>query len=149
VKAAQLESEIAQVFGLLAVLLVFALAYFSAILPQVINVLSQSASNTLVAMDECTRTALAGRMRTFRLLMIASGVFDVLVGWVVAPLTKDVLGQTDPFGWTAPPTFTGLLLVDFCLFCMVGTVAIFVIRLSRGVGRAKRKPTDPPLSSPG
>ncbi|MFZ0169295.1 MAG: hypothetical protein WAL64_07715 [Candidatus Dormiibacterota bacterium] len=139
----QLESQIAQVFNLLAVLLVFVLAYFSAVLPQALSALSETDPASLSGLDDSSCTALVGRMSTYRWLMLGSAVLVVLVGVVVSPLTHDVLQQPDVIRWSTPPTFSGLLLVDVCLFGMLVTALVFIARLTVGIAHARAQPQDP------
>jgi len=138
-----LQSEIAQVFNLLAVLLVFVLAYFSALMPQALSALGETDPLHLSGLNDSGCAALVRRMRTYRWLMIGSALLVILVGVVVSPLTDDVLSQPHVFEWSIPPTFSGLLLVDICLLAMLVTATVVVFRLSRGIADVTVRPRDP------
>jgi hypothetical protein len=81
--------------------------------------------------------------------MIGSALLVVLVGAVVSPLTDDILKKPNVFEWSIPPTYSGLLLVDVCLFGMLVTALVFVARLTVGISQAKANPSDPPESGLG
>ncbi|HUY25261.1 MAG TPA: hypothetical protein VMV09_08165 [Candidatus Saccharimonadales bacterium] len=138
-----LQSEISQVFNLLAVLLVFVLAYFSALLPQMLDALGDIGSAKFSILDDTSCAALGRRMRVYRWLIVGSLLLVALVGVLVLPLTVRVLRQSMTFQWSPPPTFSGLLLVDICLIAMLVTAGVFFLRLTRGINQTAARVEEP------
>ena len=138
-----LQSEISQVFNLLAVLLVFVLAYFSALLPQILDALGDISSAEFSLLDDASCATLGRRMRVYRWLIVGSLLLVTLVGVLVLPLTVRVLRQSTTFQWSPPPTFSGLLLVDICLIAMLLTAGVFILRLTMGIKRTVARVEEP------
>ena len=135
-----LDAKISDVFGLLAVLLVFVIAYFSAIFPIADQLIEQDMSNK----RESEKDALVARLGSYRWLTLGFLSLTVLVGLVVAPLSQEVIAAWS-WHWPMSATRTGLLLVDVCLIGMVAAGMWLVWRLSRGIRNAK---TPLPIPAP-
>lgn len=122
-----LDLEISGAFSLLGVLLVFVIAYFSAILPDINELLGRPAPEV-----NADRRSLAARLRTYRsltvgLLLVVAAVLTLLV-----PLSRRVLKSlsfTGPFQTIR----AGLLFIDFLLIAMALVAGWLFARLSRRI----------------
>jgi hypothetical protein len=119
-----LDKEISEVFGLVGLLFVFVIGYFSALLPQAEELISRRASDV---QDE--RTALAARLRSYRKLTVGLQTMVSLVTIVLLPITRRVL---DAWSFRGPfqTLGAGLLLVDTFLVAMFIVGVRLLLRLS-------------------
>jgi len=122
-----LEEQIAEAFAVLGVLLVFVVAYFSAMLPQIDELLERPTPG-----ERDARGALAGRLVAYRKLVAGFLGVIALVGVVVYPLTSQVL-MSWQLRWPFRTLHAGLLLVDLFLIGMAVAGLRLIYRLSRRI----------------
>jgi hypothetical protein len=134
-----LDRQISDAFGVLAVLLVFVIAYFTALLPTVEELLERPSPEV-----EHERSQLLGRLRAYRKLAVGFAALTLLVGIVLLPLTADVVREWS-FEWPIHTARAGLTLVDVCLLGMLVAGLRLFQRLSRRI-RALEEP--PPRPAP-
>ena len=133
--APDLDKQISDVFGLLAVLLVFVIGYFSALLPQAEDLISRVRPN-----EEAQRLALRTRLTTFRRLAYGLESLIVLVAALLLSVSRQAITSWPPnlaFPWVFSDDFptarAGLILVDL-LLAAVFVATIWLIRsLSRRI----------------
>lgn len=127
----------ADVFGVLGVLLVFVIAYFTALLPQVDELLQRPGP-----VEADLREALAARLGAYRKLTGGFLVLVALVGMVLYPLSDQVLRQWS-FHWPFPASRSGLLVVDVCLLGIFLAGLRLIQRISRGIQVLRTPPAVP------
>lgn len=121
----EIDAEIAEVFSLLGVLLVFSFAYLSYLLPEVSRTIELPVPP---AKDD--RGALSARVRTQRLLLLGLMLVVLMVLALLTPLSWKVLAAIRP-GAPFDTTRAALLLVDLFL----AATLLFVLGLIRRAGR--------------
>lgn len=126
-----LDQEISGVFGLLGLLFVFVIGYFSALLPQAEELVSRRASDV---QDE--RTALVARLRSYRQLTIGLLTMVLLVMVVLLPITRRVLDTWSIRG-PFPTLRAGLVLIDVFLVAMFVVGVRLLSRLSKRIKTVK------------
>lgn len=136
-----LDREISDAFGLLAVLLVFVIAYFSALLPQSEDLITRSRP-----VEEAARKAVVARLRAYLKLTAGFLSLVILVGIVVEPLSWHVVRDT-AFQWPLPTLRAGLLLVDLCLVGMLVAGVRLVQRLGSRIRDLEKPAVLPPPPS--
>jgi hypothetical protein len=129
-----LDREISQAFGLLGLLLVFVLGYFSAFLPLVEDLVHRDVPAS--ASNEERRQVLV-RLQTYRRLVGGLSVLTVLVLAVLWPVTRRVASA---WRWSGPfPTIrAGLLMVDLMLLLLLALTLWLLARLGNRIGQLKR-----------
>ena len=117
VAAAELDKQISDIFGLLAVLLVFVIGYFSALLPQAEDLIARLRPN-----EEAQRRVLRTRLATFRRLAYGLEGLTLLVLALLFSVSRQVITNWPanvPFPWVLSDNFPtirgGLILVDVLL----------------------------------
>jgi uncharacterized BrkB/YihY/UPF0761 family membrane protein len=128
-----LDREISQAFGLLGLLLVFVLGFFSAFLPLVEELINRDVPPS--ASDEERRQVLV-RLQTYRRLVGGLSVLTLLVLSVLWPVTRRVAAA---WRWSGPfPTIrAGLLMVDLMLLLLLVLTVWLLVRLGNRIGRLK------------
>lgn len=126
-----LDEEISDAFGLLAVLLVFVIAYFSAILPQADELIDRPRPS-----DDSTLRSLIAGLGAYRKLTAGFLVLVCMVAVVLWPLTSRVLRSTS-WEWPVPTLRAGLILVDMCLVGLAAGGIRLVQRLSARITKLK------------
>jgi hypothetical protein len=137
--AAELDKQISDIFGLLAVLLVFVIGYFSALLPQAEDLIARVRPN-----EEAQRRALRTRLSTFRRLAYGLEGLNVLVLALLFSVSRQVLSgwpTNVPFPWISSDTFPtvrgGLILVDVLLVAVLVATAWLIRTISQRMGQLR------------
>ena len=120
-----LDQDIAQAFNLLAVLLVFVIAYFSYLVPTV----SELVNREPAGVSDADKTPVKAAIRGGRLVVLAYLVVTAAVVVLLVPLTGRVLavvGKAEP---QFPTVEWGLLMVDAFLALLFGTGVLLILRL--------------------
>lgn len=127
-----LDQEISDVFGLLGLLFVFVIGYFSALLPQAEDLMQRRAPDV-----QAERRSLWARLRAYRKLTIGMIAMIVLVLAVLLPISRRALA-----GWSFHGSFPtlrgGLLLIDAFLMAMMFAGLWLWKRLSRRIDDVQR-----------
>jgi uncharacterized integral membrane protein len=131
------DQQISNAFALLAVLLVFVIAYYSALLPQANDLMARPRPP-----EDSGVQALVARLRSYRALTAGYLALIALVMVVLYPLTRDVIEHT-PWRWPVPTLRAGLLLVDLCLLGMLVAGARLWQRLAQRADSLSRPPPTP------
>lgn len=122
-----LDEQIVAAANLLAVLLVFVFAYFSALLPQIEELRSRQRPD--VKLD---RTQLSTRLRTYQLITVGLAVLVLAIFLLLVPLARQVIdaGFLTPFDTLR----AALLLVQMLLVVTVIVLASewILLRKRRG-----------------
>jgi uncharacterized iron-regulated membrane protein len=121
------DQEIADVFGLLGLLFVFVLGYFSALLPQAEELLQRRAPDV-----QEDRRALWARLRGYRRLTNGMVVMIVLVLGVLFPISRRSL-ETFSLAEGFPTLRAGLLLIDAFLVVMLIAGIWLWLRMSKRI----------------
>jgi hypothetical protein len=138
-----LDRQISDTFGILAVLLVFVIAYFTALLPTVDELLERPTPEV-----EHERNRLLGRLKAYRKLTVGFLALIVLVGFVLSPHTIDVVEEWS-FSWPIRTARAALMLVDVCLIGMLVAGLRVLQRLSRRIRAIAGPPPRPaPVQGP-
>jgi hypothetical protein len=120
-----LDDQISAVFSLLGLLLVFVIAYFSALWPRVEDLIAVPRPEA-----NADRQILARRLRSHRNLFLALIVIASLVIGLLVPVSRRVVDD-----WTIgegfPTIRAGLLLVDVFLGGVVLASGVMSFRLGR------------------
>jgi hypothetical protein len=123
------DRQIGDAFALLGVLLVFVLAYFSALVPL---------ANELIARPRpdvrADRDALVARVRSYRLLAAGVALFALLVLLLLVPLTRRAVIAFSTAGGF-PTMKAGLFLVDALLLTLLAVTVALVVRLGRRIAQ--------------
>ncbi|MDB5063634.1 MAG: hypothetical protein JWM18_68 [Chloroflexi bacterium] len=134
--APDLDRQIADVFALLGVLLVFVIAYLSAMFPLVEDAIRQSRPTV-----EADRLRLSRRLRTYRNLIGGLALTIVLIAVLLLPLSGQAVS-----GWAWPwqrgyrTTRAGLVVVDLFLLLLLAVSGWQVTRLHRRGGELTSGP---------
>jgi len=127
----ELDQQISDVFGLLGLLFVFVIGYFSALLPQAEELLERRASDL-----QSERRSLLARLRSYRKLTLGMIGMILLVDIVLFPISLSALtawSLHEPF----PTLRAGLLLIDAFLFVMLGAGIWLLVRLTRRIDQVR------------
>lgn len=129
-----LDREISQAFGLLGLLLVFVLGYFSAFFP-VVEELVHRDMPASASKEEKARVVT--RLRSYRRLLAGLAGLTVLVLAVLGPLTRRVAVA---WRWSGPfPTIrAGLLMIDLMLVLLLAFTVWLLARLGHRIGELRR-----------
>lgn len=126
-----LDDEINGILGLIGLLLVFVVGYFSALLPQVDEWLAREAPTV-----KADRSGLVRRLTAFRKLTIGFLCADLLVVALLTPVSRRVLlawSFEEPF----PTLRAGLLLIDLFLVVILVSGSFLLARLWKRIGHLK------------
>lgn len=124
-EVAALEKEIVDAASVVAVLLVFVFAYFSAVLPQIEQLRAQARP----AADE-DRDVLRARLLTYQLIAAGTTLVTALVLLLLLPLSLRALG-TSLFAPTFGTVRVGLLLVEALLVLTVAALGVEIWLIAR------------------
>jgi hypothetical protein len=119
----QLELEITQVFTLLGVLLVFVLAYLSALLPQIEELLARPTPEVHEDRDR-----LVARLAAYRRLVLVELLLTALVLGLLLPLTMRTITSLT-LGGTFRTVRVALLVVDLLLLGLACATVLTWLRL--------------------
>jgi hypothetical protein len=119
-----LEQEVSDAIGLIGLLLVFVVGYFSAVIPSSDELVGRPTPN--VGYD---RAQLANRLRSLRNLFVGLGVLIVAVLAVLAPLVVRVTDALlhQPYSIV----LGGVMIVVVALFVMLGASGAMAVRVER------------------
>jgi len=127
--ALDLDKQISDIFALLAVLLVFVIGYFSALLPQAEELMARIRPN-----EEADRVALRTRLATFRRLAYGLEGLIILVVAVLFSVSSQVINRWPSdvqFPWFTSaqfPTARGGLILTDLLLAAVFIATLWLIR---------------------
>jgi hypothetical protein len=128
-----LDREVADVLGLLGLLLVFVMGYFSAVLPQADALVERPAPDV-----QADLRTLIGRLRGYRRLAMALvGLIGVVLA-LLAPLTVEVVADwIDRGGYET--VRAGLVMIDLFLIVMMGAGIWLLVRLNGRIAELRRR----------
>jgi hypothetical protein len=127
-----LDDEITQILGLIGLLLVFVVGYFTALLPQTDEWLGREAPAV-----QADRKALVRRLGAFRKLAVGFLLADVLVLALLTPVSRRIVLDWS-FEGPFPTLRAGLLLIDLFLVVILVSGAILLSRLWRRIQELKK-----------
>jgi uncharacterized membrane protein YhhN len=127
-----LDDEITQILGLIGLLLVFVVGYFTALLPQIDEWLGREAPAV-----QADRKALVRRLGAFRKLAVGFLLADVLLLALLTPVSRRIVLDWS-FEGPFPTLRAGLLLIDLFLVVILVSGAILLSRLWRRIQELKK-----------
>jgi O-antigen/teichoic acid export membrane protein len=117
-----LDKEIGDAINLIAILLVFVFAYFSAVWPQAASLIDEPSPSV-----QTDKKRLVGRLRVYQRLLVGLAALIASIIILLAPLTRRV-GAELSWGGSYDILRAGLLLVDVLL---VSTLCAAVLTWNR------------------